>query len=133
MTFRSSAAIAPATASAAEPAQMAVKAGLLYVSCEEPGTRRKRAGKGYYYLTRTNRRLTSASELRRIASLAARVPQRLDLCEPAGPFAGDRRDFRTLAATVRAMGLIAAVPRDSRTSKSATRRAIAGAEESSSL
>ncbi len=49
---------------------MAVKAGLLYVSCEEPGTRRKRAGKGYYYLTRTNRRLTSASELRRIASLA---------------------------------------------------------------
>jgi DNA topoisomerase-1 len=55
---------------AAESAQMAVEAGLLYVSCEDPGIRRMRAGKGFYYLTPANRRLSSASELRRIESLA---------------------------------------------------------------
>ena len=55
---------------AAESAQMAVEAGLLYVSCQEPGIRRVRAGKGFYYLTPANRRLNSASELRRIDSLA---------------------------------------------------------------
>jgi DNA topoisomerase I len=51
-------------------AQMAIEAGLLYVSCNEPGIRRMRAGKGFYYLTPANRRLTSASELKRIAGLA---------------------------------------------------------------
>ena len=55
---------------AAESAQMAVEAGLLYVSCQEPGIRRMRAAKGFYYLTPANRRLNSASELRRIESLA---------------------------------------------------------------
>ena len=49
---------------------MAVEAGLLYVSCQEPGIRRMRAGKGFYYLTPANRRLTAAGELRRIESLA---------------------------------------------------------------
>ena len=37
---------------------------------QEPGIRRMRAGRGFYYLTPENRRLTSASELKRIASLA---------------------------------------------------------------
>jgi DNA topoisomerase I len=55
---------------AAEAAQMAVEAGLLYVSCKEPGIRRMRAGKGFYYLTPGNRRLTSRGELKRIAGLA---------------------------------------------------------------
>jgi len=49
---------------------MAVEAGLLYVSCSQPGIRRMRAGRGFYYLTPENRRLTSASELKRIAGLA---------------------------------------------------------------
>jgi DNA topoisomerase IB len=53
-----------------EPAHTAVEAGLLYVSCQEPGIRRVRAGRGFYYLTPANRRLTAASELTRIASLA---------------------------------------------------------------
>src|SRR5580704_15185962 len=70
MTFRTSAAAEPAALTAAESAQMAVEAGLLYVSCQEPGIRRMRAGKGFYYLTPANRRLSSASELRRIESLA---------------------------------------------------------------
>jgi DNA topoisomerase I len=70
MTFRTTAAVDPAAPSAAESAQMAVDAGLLYVSCQEPGIRRMRAGKGFYYLTPANRRLSSASELRRIESLA---------------------------------------------------------------
>jgi DNA topoisomerase I len=70
MTFRTTAAIDPSAPMAAESAQMAVEAGLLYVSCEDPGIRRMRAGKGFYYLTPANRRLSSASELRRIESLA---------------------------------------------------------------
>jgi DNA topoisomerase-1 len=69
MTFRSNAAD-PAAPGAAESAQMAVEAGLLYVSCQEPGIRRVRAGRGFYYLTPANRRLSSHTELRRIASLA---------------------------------------------------------------
>jgi DNA topoisomerase-1 len=70
MTFRTTAAIDPSAPAAAESAQMAVEAGLLYVSCQQPGIRRMRAGRGFYYLTPENRRLNSASELKRIASLA---------------------------------------------------------------
>lgn len=70
MTFRITPAIDPSAPSAAESAQMAVEAGLLYVSCREPGIRRMRAGNGFYYLSPENRRLSSARELKRIASLA---------------------------------------------------------------
>jgi DNA topoisomerase I len=49
---------------------MAVEAGLLYVSCQEPGIRRMRARKGFYYLTPANRQLSSVNELRRIERLA---------------------------------------------------------------
>jgi DNA topoisomerase I len=70
MTLRASAAIDTSTAMAAEAAQMAIEAGLRYVSCKEPGIRRMRAGRGFYYLTPENRRLTSANELKRIVSLA---------------------------------------------------------------
>jgi DNA topoisomerase I len=70
MTFRTTAGADPAALTAAESAQMAVEAGLLYVSCQEPGIRRVRAGKGFYYLTPANRRLSCADELSRIESLA---------------------------------------------------------------
>jgi DNA topoisomerase IB len=70
MTLKSSAAIDPSMAITALPAQTAVEAGLVYVSCREPGIRRVRAGKGFYYLTPANRRLTSAGDLKRIAKLA---------------------------------------------------------------
>jgi DNA topoisomerase I len=70
MTFRGSTAIDTSTALAAEAAQMAAEAGLLYVSCKEPGIRRMRAGRGFYYLSPQNRRLTAIGDLKRIASLA---------------------------------------------------------------
>src|SRR5580704_4915555 len=56
--------------SAAEAAQMAIEAGLIYVSDAEPGIRRLRAGRGFRYLTPENRRLAASKELKRIASLA---------------------------------------------------------------
>jgi DNA topoisomerase-1 len=70
MTFRGAIAVDTSTALAAEAAQMAIEAGLRYVSSHDPGIRRVRAGKGFYYLTPQNRRLTSPAELKRIASLA---------------------------------------------------------------
>jgi DNA topoisomerase I len=60
----------PTVPSAVESAQMAVDAGLIYVSCQEPGIRRVRVGKGFQYLTPANRRVSSASEIKRIESLA---------------------------------------------------------------
>jgi len=56
--------------SAAEAAQMAIEAGLVYVSDTEPGIRRLRAGKGFRYITPENRRLAAEKDLKRIASLA---------------------------------------------------------------
>jgi DNA topoisomerase-1 len=56
--------------SAAEAAQMATQAGLVYVSDAEPGFRRLRAGRGFRYITPKNRPLAAAKELQRIASLA---------------------------------------------------------------
>jgi DNA topoisomerase I len=56
--------------SAAEAAQMAIDAGLVYVSDTEPGIRRLRAGKGFRYVTPENRRLAARKDLQRIASLA---------------------------------------------------------------
>src|SRR5271156_5523182 len=70
MTLKSSATALNLTGVAAEAAQMAVEAGLIYVSDAEPGIRRLRAGKGFRYLTPENRRLAAARALKRIASLA---------------------------------------------------------------
>src|SRR5271170_1797692 len=70
MTLKSSNLSANLTGVAAEAAQMAAEAGLIYVSDTEPGIRRFRAGKGFRYLTPQNRRLAAAKELKRIASLA---------------------------------------------------------------
>ena len=55
---------------AVEAAQMALEAGLVYVSSTESGIRRLRAGKGFYYLAADNRRITARAELKRIAALA---------------------------------------------------------------
>jgi DNA topoisomerase IB len=70
MTFKYSSSVSNLTGVAAEAAQMAVQAGLIYVSDAEPGIRRLRAGKGFRYLTPENRRLAAAKELKRIAGLA---------------------------------------------------------------
>jgi DNA topoisomerase I len=56
--------------SVAEAAQMAIEAGLVYVSDAEPGIRRLRAGRGFRYVTPENQRLAAAKDLKRIASLA---------------------------------------------------------------
>src|ERR1700728_5024249 len=70
MNLKYSSAAANLTGVAADAAQMAVEAGLIYVSDAESGIRRLRAGKGFRYLTPENRRLAAARELKRIASLA---------------------------------------------------------------
>src|SRR5450631_328367 len=70
MTLKHTTAVGNLTGVAAESAQMAVEAGLIYVSDAEPGIRRLRAGKGFRYLTPENRRLAASRELKRIASLA---------------------------------------------------------------
>jgi DNA topoisomerase-1 len=96
MTFRTNAALDPAAPVAAESAQMAVEAGLDYVSCQEPGIRRVRAGKGFYYLTPANRRLSSVTELRRIARLAVPPAYRnVWIClSPRGHLQATGRDAR---------------------------------------
>ncbi len=58
------------TASSAEAAQMAVEAGLVYVSDAEPGIRRLKIGRGFRYVTPENQRLEAEKDLKRIASLA---------------------------------------------------------------
>lgn len=70
MSLKYSAVAANLTGVAAEAAQMAVEAGLIYVSDAEPGIRRLRAGKGFRYVTPENRRLAAGKELKRIAALA---------------------------------------------------------------
>jgi DNA topoisomerase I len=70
MMEKSPQAIENLTGVAAEAAQMADEAGLIYVSDAEPGIRRQRAGRGFSYLTPEKRRLGSEKELQRIARLA---------------------------------------------------------------
>src|SRR3984893_17024516 len=70
MTLRSSPAAANLTGVAAEAAQMAIEAGLVYVSDAEPGIPRFRAGKGFRYLTPEIRRTAAAQDLKPTASLA---------------------------------------------------------------
>ena len=70
MMWRSAQVAEGFTGVAAESAYIAVEAGLIYVSDEEPGFRRVRAGKGFKYLTPENRRLAATKELKRIAGLA---------------------------------------------------------------
>jgi DNA topoisomerase-1 len=96
MTEKSPDAVENLTGVAAEAAQMAIEAGLIYVSDAEPGIRRQRVGKGFRYLTADNERLTSAKDLQRIARLA--IP-------PA---------YRDVWFCVKARGLLQATGRDAR-------------------
>lgn len=70
MTLKSAIEIDKPNASAAEAAQMAIEAGLVYVSDAEPGIRRLRSGRGFRYITPENQRLAAKKDLQRIASLA---------------------------------------------------------------
>jgi len=81
---------------AIEAAQMAVQAGLIYVSDAEPGIRRRRAGKGFRYFTPENRRLAAADELKRIGSLAVPPAYRdVWIClKPRGHLQATGRDAR---------------------------------------
>ena len=54
----------------AEAAEMAVAAGLVYVSDSEPGIRRLRQGNDFAYVRPDDRPLVAAADLARIASLA---------------------------------------------------------------
>ncbi|MEA3139253.1 MAG: topoisomerase, partial [Gammaproteobacteria bacterium] len=81
---------------AEEAAQMAVEAGLVYVSDTQPGIRRLRTGRGFRYLTPQNRRLDAAPELKRIASLAI-PPAYRDVwisMQPRGHLQATGRDSR---------------------------------------
>jgi DNA topoisomerase IB len=70
MTERSPQVTEQLTGAAAEAAQMADEAGLIYVSDAEPGISRVRVGKSFRYFTPDQRELAAAKELERIARLA---------------------------------------------------------------
>jgi DNA topoisomerase-1 len=53
-----------------EPARSAEQAGLTYVTDEDPGITRRRAGKGFVYRDPRGRRITDAGELTRLRRLA---------------------------------------------------------------
>ena len=77
-------------------AEMAVQAGLVYVSDDQPGIKRIRRGKRFGYLSSAARPLTDATALKRIASLA--IPpayQDVWICaNPRGHLQATGRDAR---------------------------------------
>jgi DNA topoisomerase IB len=82
--------------SAAEAAQMAAEAGLVYVSDTQPGVRRVRVGRGFRYFTPQNQPLTEPDALKRIAALAI-PPAYRDVwitLEPRGHLQATGRDAR---------------------------------------
>jgi DNA topoisomerase I len=81
---------------AAEAAQMASQAGLVYVSDAEPGIRRRRVGKGFRYITPENLPLSAQADLQRIARLAI-PPAYRDVwitMQPRGHLQATGRDAR---------------------------------------
>lgn len=76
--------------------EAAERADLLYVNDAEPGYRRRRAGKGFFYLDPAGRRLGDEGELARIGALA--VPPawtEVWICpDPAGHIQATGRDER---------------------------------------
>ena len=87
---------APVGSAAAEAAQMASQAGLIYVSDAEPGIRRLRAGRGFRYITPENLPLSAEDDLRRIARLAI-PPAYRDVwisMQPRGHLQATGRDAR---------------------------------------
>ena len=57
------------TENVVDPRDAAESAGLLYVSDEEPGIRRKRAGKGFTYVDAKGGKVTDEKTLERIRKL----------------------------------------------------------------
>ena len=98
MTFKSSQESDKPLGSAAEAAQMAIEAGLIYVSDTEPGIRRLRAGKGFRYVTPENRLLDGQRrpQAHRQPGDSAGVPRCVDL--PCSRAAICRRPAATRAA-----------------------------------
>src|SRR5438046_570711 len=82
----------------AEAVEMAVAAGLVYVSDSQPGIRRERDGGQFTYFRPNRRRVTQANELERIARLA--VPPAYEdvwICaHPRGHLQATGRDARPL-------------------------------------
>src|ERR1700759_536154 len=84
------------TGSTLEAAQMAIEAGLVYVTDTEPGIRRMRVGRGFRYFTPANKPLAAAADLKRIASLAI-PPAYRDVwisLQPRGHLQATGRDSR---------------------------------------
>jgi DNA topoisomerase I len=79
-----------------EAAEMAVAAGLVYVSDSDPGIRRLRKGKGFAYIKPDEKPLVAAAELARIARLA--IPPAYEgvwICtNPRGHLQATGRDAR---------------------------------------
>ena len=78
------------------PEQAAARADLSYVSDAEPGCRRRRAGRGFFYLDPEGRRLAEPDEIARIHALAI-PPAWSDvwICpDPAGHIQATGRDAR---------------------------------------
>jgi len=79
-----------------EARQQARDAGLVYVSDEQPGIRRRRAGKGFSYVDAKGRRIASEAELTRIRTLAV-PPAYVDVwicANPRGHLQATGRDAR---------------------------------------
>ena len=96
MTFRATTASDLFVSAAAEAAHMAERAGLIYVADSIEGYRRERDGKLFRYFLSDDRQLKSATELKRIASLA--IPPAYDdvwICmNPRGHLQATGRDAR---------------------------------------
>jgi DNA topoisomerase I len=79
-----------------EARRQARDAGLVYVSDEQPGIRRRRAGKGFSYVDAKGRRLANEAELTRIRTLAV-PPAYVDVwicANPRGHLQATGRDAR---------------------------------------
>ena len=86
----------PVASAAAEAMEMAVAAGLVYVSDSDPGIRRLRKGRTFAYIKPDDRPLAATSELGRIARLA--IPPAYEevwICtNPRGHLQATGRDAR---------------------------------------
>jgi DNA topoisomerase IB len=79
-----------------EARRQARDAGLVYVSDEQPGIRRRRAGKGFSYVDIKGRRIVNETELTRIRALAV-PPAYIDVwicANPRGHLQATGRDAR---------------------------------------
>jgi DNA topoisomerase IB len=96
MTSKARISVDPFVSAAVEGAQMAKRAGLIYVSDTAAGYRRARAGKRFRYFLPDSRPIRSAAELKRIASLA--IPPAYEnvwICmDPRGHLQATGRDAR---------------------------------------